>query len=204
MTKEEIRMSIRSHKRSLTSNQIKTSGFDLVRQMKQFTPYKEADQIYLFASYNQEIATYGLMEHAMRDGKRVALPRVEGKEIDFYYISSLTDLAPGYQGIPEPIGNDRAAPSIKKQALMLLPGLAFSLKGERLGYGGGFYDKYLSKQPDGAFTTCAIGYSFQVLSTVPVEEHDKRVDYVVTPDGVYRCNGTAERLPNIGQFQILH
>lgn len=188
MTKDEIRVSIRSQKKSLTKDQIKTSGLELVRQMKQFIPYQEAEVIYLFASYNQEIDTYALIKDALQNGKSVALPKVEGGDLCFYYIFDLADLAPGYQGIMEPCGTKKASPSVSKPSLMLLPGLAFSLSGERLGYGGGFYDRYLSNVPEGALITCAIGYSFQVLDKVPVEEHDQRVDYIVTPNGISHCS----------------
>lgn len=190
MTKAEIRQWIRTEKKKLTLKEREVCGEQVKNLMKTFSLYQEAEDIYLFASYNQELPTYGIIKQALSEGKKVALPKVEGKDIVFYYIEDIKQLAPGYQGIPEPKPSldTLALPPVEKPALMLMPGLAFTKSGERLGYGGGFYDRYLFKSPDKAFITCGLGYDFQVFQSLPMEEHDFYIEYLMTPSMVVACN----------------
>lgn len=135
-----------------------------------------AEHFLAFASYGSEIDTWGIIEKALESGKNVYLPRVEGEEMDFYRIKSLEDVQEGYRGIKEPRGLDKfclenANPS---QVFMLVPGACFNAKtGKRIGYGKGFYDKYLSSHL-GLLTSCTmIGYDFQdIPEDIPVDEHD--------------------------------
>lgn len=188
MTKAEVRHLIRTEKKKLSREQMEAAGEQIKAVIKNFLLYQEAEVIYLFASYNQELPTYGIINQALSEGKKIALPKVEGKNIVFYYLTDLSQLAPGYQGIPEPSIENLATPPSNKPALMLMPGLAFTKNGERLGYGGGFYDRYLSKVPPKSFVTCGLGYDFQVLQSLPMEDYDFYIDYLMTPTLVVECN----------------
>ena len=116
-----------------------------------------------------------MLERALRDGKRVAVPKVYGEEMKFIYLDDLTQVAKGYAGIPEPIADGPVADD--KTALVLMPGLAFDPQGHRIGYGGGFYDKFLSSEPD--HPTLALCYDFQVFPVLETEAHDIPVDIVL-------------------------
>mgnify|MGYP002530928218 CR=1 FL=1 len=97
-----------------------------------------------------------------KQGRRihVAVPRVAGREMDFYEIHDMTDLQPGYQGILEPA---EYCPKVEAtEGMMLLPGLAFDREGHRVGYGGGYYDRYLTAYPD--CIRAGIAYRMQVTS----------------------------------------
>lgn len=187
MTKEEIRNLIRVEKRSLTKDRMDRAGEVVSEILETFPLYLEIDTIYCYASYNQELPTKRLIENALNAGKKVALPKVEGKNIRFYYINDFSQVATGYQNIPEPTANIIAAPTVDQPVLMLLPGLAYTMAGHRLGYGGGFYDRYLSKVADGAIYTCGIGYDFQVLKELPKESYDIPVEYLITPSMLTIC-----------------
>ena len=190
MTKAHIRNQIRLMKKSLSGEQIALSGKEVLAKLQNFPPFLEADIIYCYASYNQELPTTGIMEYAFKRGKTVALPKVEGENIRFYVITDLSQITSGYQGILEPITDKLLTPTKKTPGLMLLPGLAFSHSGERLGYGGGFYDRYLSAVQERALITCGLGYDFQIREVIPVEENDRSIDYLITPSKVVKCAHT--------------
>ena len=116
-----------------------------------------------------------MLEQALRDGKKVAVPKCYGDEMKFIYLDDLTKVAKGYAGIPEPIADEPAAHD--ETALVLMPGLAFDPQGHRIGYGGGFYDKFLSREPN--HPTLALCYDFQMLPHLDTEEHDIPVDTVL-------------------------
>ena len=137
--------------------------------------YKNAKTIYGYLPYNQEVRTVPMLEQAMRDGKRVAVPKCYGDEMKFIYMDDLSKVELGYANIPEPIEDGPVAED--KTALVLMPGLAFTEKGDRMGYGGGFYDKFLAAEPD--HPTVALCYAFQMVETLPTAEYDIPVDCVL-------------------------
>lgn len=146
---------------------------------------REARTVYAYLSYGTETDTHRLVQELLRRGVRVACPRVAPDELsmDFYEIRSLADCLPGFHGIPEPGPGCRRVS--EEKAPLLLPGLAFTADGKRLGYGGGFYDRFLSREPE--HFTAALAYPFQLLGTLPSEEHDRKADAVLTPENVIRC-----------------
>ena len=117
-----------------------------------------------------------MLEQAIRDGKRVAVPKCYDRDMKFIYISDFEkEVAPGYANIPEPIADEPVADD--KTALVLMPGLAFDPQGHRIGYGGGFYDKFLAQEPN--HPTLALCYEFQMLPKLETEEFDIPVDVVL-------------------------
>ena len=126
-------------------------------------------------SYNQEVRTAAILRRCLADGKRLAVPKVYEEEMKFLWLEDLEAVAPGAYGIPEPIADGPVADD--PAALVLMPGLAFDRQGGRMGYGGGFYDKYLSQHP--GHPTIALCYGFQLLDHVEMEPHDIPVDAVL-------------------------
>lgn len=174
MDKSTLRHTIAQQKRALTEAQIDTASRELARLLFAHPLYLRANALYAYLSYNQEVRTAPIIRRAMADGKRVAVPKVFGQEMRFIWLDSLNDVAPGYRGIPEPTRGETAdAPD----ALMLMPGLAFTADGARLGYGGGFYDRFLEAEPH---PTVALCYAFQLVPSLPVQAHDKPVDAVLS------------------------
>lgn len=175
MNKKELRAWIREKKRNMTPQQIESASRRLGQLLVETELYQKADTIYGYLPYNQEVRTVPMLEQAMADGKRVAVPKVYGEEMKFIYLTDLNQVEKGYAGIPEPVADEPVAED--KTALVLMPGLAFDPEGHRIGYGGGFYDRFLAKEPD--HPTVALCYEFQMLEKLETEEFDVPVDQVL-------------------------
>ena len=175
MDKTALRKQIREKKRAMTPAQIENASHDLGLQFAASPLYKEAKTIYGYLPYNQEVRTIPMLEQALREGKRVAVPKVYGDEMKFIYLDDLSKVEKGYSGIPEPVEDGPVADDTT--ALVLMPGLAFVPQGHRIGYGGGFYDKFLSAEP--GHPTLALCYDFQMLPYLETEEFDMPVDCVL-------------------------
>ena len=175
MNKKELRDAIRAKKRAMTPEEIEERSAQLGELLAGSPAYREADTIYGYLPYNQEVRTVPMLEQALKDGKKVAVPKVYGDEMKFLYLDDLTKVSKGYAGIPEPIADGPVADD--ETALVLMPGLAFDPQGHRIGYGGGFYDKFLAAEPN--HPTLALCYEFQLLPELDTEEHDIPVDTVL-------------------------
>ena len=175
MDKTELRREIRARKRAMTEAEIEERSAKLAQLFFASRAYQNAKTIYGYLPYNQEVRTVPMLERALKDGKKVAVPKVYGDEMKFLYLDDLTAVAKGYAGIPEPIADEPVAHD--ETALVLMPGLAFDPQGHRIGYGGGFYDKFLAAEPN--HPTLALCYEFQMLPKLDVEDHDIPVDMVL-------------------------
>ncbi len=153
--------------------------------------YQKAEYLLVYIHYQKEVMTDQIIMHALSTGKHVFVPRVSGKDMEFYEIHSFEDCNSGFHGISEPSESCVSFPEVcctvtspsekntLQNTLMILPGLAFDSTGHRLGYGGGYYDRYLA-QTGIECTKMAVAYSFQVIIDVPHEQYDVRVDTVIT------------------------
>lgn len=186
MTKEEIRKEVRGKKRIL-SKDTRNQWDELVRKrILESENYQQATSVFVYVSYNQEVDTLQVIDASIAQGKLVAVPKIIGKEIAFCSIESRKDLEFGYQGIMEPGNTTIVEPT--KNTIMLLPGLAFDRSGNRIGYGGGFYDRYLSKHRFSPMSLAALAYDFQVYdSFVRMEDTDQRIHQIITPSQTIIC-----------------
>lgn len=175
MDKTQLRRSIREQKRAMTEAEINARSEKLCQLFIASEAYQKAKTIYGYLPYNQEVRTVPMLERALRDGKRVAVPKCYGDEMKFIFMEDLSLVEKGYAGIPEPIADEPVADD--ETALVLMPGLAFDPEGHRIGYGGGFYDKFLSAEPD--HPTLALCYEFQMMPKLETEAHDIPVDSVL-------------------------
>ena len=175
MDKKELRKQIREKKRAMTPEEIQSASQKLKELFLATEQYQKAKTIYGYLPYNQEVRTVPILEQTLVDGKRVAVPKIFGDEMKFIYLTDLTQVAEGYAGIPEPVADAPVADD--PTALVLMPGLAFDKEGHRVGYGGGFYDKFLTQEPE--HPTVALCYDFQILEELPTEEFDIPVDLVL-------------------------
>ena len=175
MDKQALRKQIRELKRAMTIEEIERASARLGELFAASELYREAKTIYGYLPYNQEVRTAPMLQRALQEGKRIAVPKIFGDEMKFIYLEDLTRVEKGYSGIPEPIEDGPVADD--KTALVLMPGLAFDPAGHRIGYGGGFYDKFLAAEPE--HPTLALCYAFQMLPQLPTEEFDIPVDLVL-------------------------
>lgn len=175
MDKQTLRRQIRQQKKAMTEEQIISASVRLGEKLAASELYRQAQTIYGYLPYNQEVRTVPMLQRALDEGKRVAVPKCYGEDMRFIFLKDLSQVAPGYCGIPEPIADEPVADD--PTALVLMPGLAFTEKGERMGYGGGFYDKFLAAEPN--HPTLALCYAFQMVEFIPTEEYDIPVDCVL-------------------------
>ena len=178
MTKQEIRAQVRAKKRAMTEAEIVAASARLGEKFRACEAYRNARSIYFYLPYNQEVRTEPMIDGALADGKRVAVPKCYGDEMKFLWLESMDDVKPGYCNIPEPVYDEPVADDTT--ALVLMPGLAFDPQGHRIGYGGGFYDKFLEAEPN--HPTVALCYGFQMFDHLEVDAHDIPVDTVLSSD----------------------
>ena len=179
--------------------------------------YREAEVILAYLSYRSEVDTLMLIKQALSDGKYVFAPKVSGSEMEFWRITAIEDLQEGYRGILEPVQsitfsdwiNERLsivntdaviAQTEDCKAMMWMPGAVFDKEHHRIGYGGGFYDRYLdrlsgnmdgtvwTRNPAGqvSLLSAALAYGCQILEQIPHEGHDMKPDLLITEQGICR------------------
>lgn len=167
-SKKQIRNRILERRNTLTPAERMRSEILVTERILGHQWYYKAGEILLFASCGSEISTRGILEDALMSGKRVYLPKVEGETMQFYRIEADEPLTEGYGGILEPAGDAKKRFCYHKErkdaVLMLMPGAAFDPMRNRIGYGKGFYDRYLADKPD--LHTIAIGFDCQMVAQI--------------------------------------
>lgn len=177
--KRALRASLLRSHRSLTDGERFRSDEQIYKRILQYHRYQNCTGIFLYASKGHEINTHDLIDLAVRQGKIVALPKSQPNGImDFYEYTGLLKL--GRFNIPEPTGEQILYPT--ENDLMIVPGLSFTPTGQRIGYGGGYYDRYLAKHPCVTVGLCRERF---VTKELPVAWNDLPVDCVITDSFVY-------------------
>lgn len=187
MDKIELRTSLLKARDKLTSEQVLAHSRLVQRYLQQMANFKEANLIMGYMAIRNEVLTEGILATALRQGKRVALPRVikEQRAIIPALVGDLQrDLVLGSYNIPEPNPNTLVPINPAHINLVLVPGVVFDQQGNRLGYGGGYYDRFLPRCHKAIFV--ALCYHFQIIKDLNplVEEHDQKVHFLVTEQGV--------------------
>lgn len=175
MDKKLLRQQIREKKRAMTPAEIEEKSETLTRLFLESPAYRQAKSLYAYLPYNQEVRTWAIIEAALADGKTVAVPKVYGDTMRFIVLEGLDGIEKGYCGIPEPAADEPVADD--PDALVLMPGLAFTRSGDRMGYGGGYYDKFLSAER--SHPTLALCFDFQIVESIPTDTYDIPVDTVL-------------------------
>lgn len=175
MDKAALRRMIRDRKRQMTPEQIQLASIRLGEKFLQHPFYRAAKTIYGYLPYNQEVQTVPMLQQALQEGKRIAVPKIYGDEMKFIYIDDFSKLENNRWGIPEPVADGPMGDD--PEALVLMPGLAFDEAGHRIGYGGGFYDRFLAAETK--HPTLALCYGFQLFPSLETEEFDIPVDCVI-------------------------
>ncbi|MGL4848689.1 MAG: 5-formyltetrahydrofolate cyclo-ligase [Clostridium sp.] len=182
MDKAELRKSM-LYKRNLISAEEK-SVFDerIIEAFLNLENYKKANNICIYVNYGSEINTKKIIEKALDEEKSVFVPRIKkNREMEFIKIDSIEELEKNKIGILEP--KKEFTEKVEKIELLVLPGLAFDLNGGRIGYGGGYYDRYLDNKD---ILKIALSYELQILNEIPMEEHDIKYDYLITEKRIVR------------------
>ena len=184
--KKTIRKRIMTLRSSLTQLDVMRCSRAVIDRVFESDEYNHATAIYIYFETEKEISTHAIMKKAWKDGKKVAVPLCIGEHMEFIYIDSLDSVMPGFKGIYEPFEGEVANDA---EVLMIMPGLAYDRSFNRIGYGGGFYDRYINEHSDMSFTLMALGYDFQIVEEdIGVLSHDVPVDIIVTPKAFLKRN----------------
>lgn len=179
-SKKDIRKRVLDNRNKITDKEWEEKSHCIYKKVVTHPFFLQADAIYCYADYRREVGTCKIMEHAWNSGKKVAAPKVNGEEMEFYYIQSFTDLHDGFKGILEPTQTHLAQ---DENVLVIMPGAAFDMKCNRIGYGKGYYDKYLHAHSN--YKTIAIAFELQMIKAIPAESYDVCPDIIITEEKTY-------------------
>ena len=188
--KQSLRQSIIALRDQLPSHERARLSRDVMERIGRMSAYLVADTVLGYLNFGAELAVEDWVRQALAEGKRVLLPRVNraSRHLELYQVKDLQhDVAPGLWGIREPV----VERCVREERLgtvdfVLLPGVAFSRSGARLGYGGGFYDRLLAHMPNRP-ALVAGAFGLQVVEEIPQEPTDHRVEWVVTESETIHC-----------------
>ncbi|MFV0401393.1 MAG: 5-formyltetrahydrofolate cyclo-ligase [Oscillospiraceae bacterium] len=185
--KKNLRTRYRGIRASLDPQQRDVKNGRILRFIQSMPAYQDCKLLLCFVSTPQEVDTRALIEAALAEGKRVAVPYcIDGtREMEFYEIESLSELQPRTFGVLEPDPASHKKVTSFRDALCILPGLSFDRFGYRLGYGGGYYDRFLSHKFAGSGgVTAGICFRDCMRSHIVHGRYDVPADYIVTENGV--------------------
>ena len=177
MNKKEIRKIMSEKRNELSQSNVKEKSLEIFKNLITIKNFCDAKQVLSYISIKNEVDTSEIINYCWSTGKNTASPKVMGPEMKFFYFSDYHDLVKGKFNVLEPQTNDKYI--YNQEDVIIIPGLAFDTFGGRVGYGGGFYDKYLSKSSP--LIKIALAYDFQITDTpIEVNYYDIKPDYIVT------------------------
>lgn len=190
LQKKELRKEAKLYRKSLSEDDRLNKSTDIISNLKGLDAFMKAEVILMYASLPDEVETLSLMQELLEAGKKeIYCPVTQGDEMEFYRIQTMEDLKEGNFHVLEPeVSEETLLKPVKEvNYCMIMPGLMFDKKGNRLGYGKGYYDKYLAGlDEDINMTTIALSYELMVKDEIPAEETDRRADYIVTEEILYQ------------------
>ncbi|MFC1736532.1 5-formyltetrahydrofolate cyclo-ligase [Candidatus Hydrogenedentota bacterium] len=178
--KKALRREALSRRRALSSDEIEDKGHAIAERLFATQEWMQSELILFYVdAKDNEVPTRGAIERAIREGRRVACPitKLETRSLVFSEISGPGDLVKGCFGLLEPNENHARPVETCDASLIIVPGLAFDESCNRLGYGGGFYDRALANSNA---PSIALAYDCQIVDEIPVGEYDKVVDKIMT------------------------
>ncbi|SEM28564.1 5-formyltetrahydrofolate cyclo-ligase [Mesobacillus persicus] len=188
MRKKTLRNSMKSELEKLSLPVYEDLSYQIARRLFDDSSWKDADVIGMTISKAPEVDTFQLIRKAWEQGKTVVIPKCvpHTKEMVFRTLTRFSELEKVYFGLYEPIPSETAEINAENIDLLVVPGLAYTTAGYRLGFGGGYYDRYLKKYHN---QTLSLAFSQQIVSDLPNEPHDMAVAKIVTEEGVFLCGG---------------
>ncbi|MFS0613870.1 5-formyltetrahydrofolate cyclo-ligase [Lederbergia ruris] len=186
MEKKILRRKMMQDLRELDSLQYAQRSFQIGERLYQTTEWKNAQTIGITVSRFPEVDTFSIIRMAWRQGKVVTIPKSNPiqKEMSFYQIKTFLQMEKGYSNLYEPITKETRLFPKSEIDLLIVPGLIFTMKGDRLGFGGGFYDRFLT---DYQGYTMALAFSNQIKEKIPTEPYDLPVQKIVTESALIDC-----------------
>ncbi|MDD3628169.1 MAG: 5-formyltetrahydrofolate cyclo-ligase [Actinomycetota bacterium] len=186
--KNNVRERVQRERNNLPVNYREKSSRAIAKKFLNCSFYTVSNNILIYYPFRNEVETTLIIEDALKDNKNIILPRVHNKELELYYVTNLKEqLKAGAYGIMEPVASRCKPAKISDVDLVVVPGVSFDKKFYRLGYGGGYYDRILSRIPK-KVKKIALCFDIQVVDSLPVSAHDIKVDMIITESKIYRSS----------------
>jgi 5-formyltetrahydrofolate cyclo-ligase len=186
--KKTIREKVLKTRNAMIQKEVSEKSREILKNLMTIPEFSESNCISIYLSFSNEVDTFLIIEALQKLGKKIVVPYTKKDIIDLLpvQISSVEkDLTVSSFGYPEPILEKVSVIDIQEIDFIIIPGVAFDGMGNRVGFGKGYYDKYLSKIKRNIKKT-AVAYEYQVLRNVPSESHDIKMDYIVTEKRVIK------------------
>ena len=180
VSKKDIRKEVLTRRGLLSEKEWEEKSSRICKKLITHPFFLSTNSIYCYVDYRNEVGTKAIIEEAWRLGKNVAVPKIDGDEMRFYYIDSYLELQDGFRGIMEP--NTRR-PACDADALVIMPGVAFDKERNRIGYGKGYYDRFLTSHP--SYQTISICFECQLVENILNEYHDIKPELLITEEKIY-------------------
>lgn len=189
-TKSEIRKAVRLFRRAVASDEKAKWDQSLKNRLFELEEMKCPASVFCYLDVHNEAGTRMILEELWKRNVPTAVPKVFGKEMEFFFIRDFSETSPSAMGILEPelLEPCRTIPARPYHgSVIIVPGVAFAPNGVRIGYGGGYYDKYLNRFSEVMWKKIGLGYEFQLFDSLPQEPHDCLLDQIVTPTQTIVC-----------------
>lgn len=188
--KQELRKRMKEKRNQISLQERRSKSEKISKKLLASSEYARFQRILVYASIQSEVELQFFCEQALRDKKQLFFPKVDGKEMEFYRVEDFGQLKKGMFSVPEPDVEQYLLSSFvgDVEAWILVPGVAFDEKGMRMGYGGGFYDRYLKQRKN--LHRTGIAFEEQMVNKIPTEIHDRPMDDVITEQQWYRPKRT--------------
>lgn len=178
--KQDIRSDVLNKRNQISEKKWDEHSHLIYEKVVSHPFFLDSDEIYCYIDFRNEVGTRKIIEEAWRLGKKVAAPRIEQSEMHFYYIQAFSELEIGHFGVLEPTNHKKAEGS---NVLVIMPGAAFDLQKNRIGYGKGYYDKYLQLNP--SYKTIALAFQLQIVPAIPYDQYDIKPEQIITEENIY-------------------
>ncbi len=177
-SKKELRQRMRARREGLSRAEVVARSGAVRKNLFAQPEFISAAVLHTYVAWRNEVDTHEIIRAALEQGKRVIVPRVDrdSRDLQHFFVNSPSELTPGSFGIPEPDPHKARRIDPGCADLVLVPGVAFDRSGHRLGFGGGYYDDFLSKT---TAVRVALAYDFQLVESLPTRDADEPVNVVV-------------------------
>ncbi|MCT4597890.1 MAG: 5-formyltetrahydrofolate cyclo-ligase [Vallitalea sp.] len=182
--KTQLRKKYLNIRINMPKQEVTSKSLSIYNKLIDYNGYTTCREIFIYVSNDNEVDTRNIIIKALKDNKKVAVPKVISKRVmKFYYINTMNDLVIGKFNILEPVTTIEAKPTV--QTLFIMPGIVFDYDKNRIGFGGGYYDYYLS-QCQTKFEKIALCYDSQIVDRIIVDEHDINPDLILTESKMFK------------------